>query len=200
MRRKIERENTGDMEPGQDLVVAGYAGLAGSLYLLEARYDELAQWFSVAYLEEVLSWKGRAIVPGALDWASLGAADWEESGLGGILASVWLLSGAYGVGVEFHLRRIPILQETVEICERLGCNPYRLYSRGCWLLSAASGIQLADRLARMQVPAAVVGWVNPGITREVISGEGRGCLERPRRDEILKILPKFRKELEIQKE
>lgn len=36
MMRKIERENTGLLQAGQDLVVAGYAGLAGTVKLAEA--------------------------------------------------------------------------------------------------------------------------------------------------------------------
>ena len=37
MMRRIERENTGLLHPGQDLVVAGYAGLAGTLKLVETK-------------------------------------------------------------------------------------------------------------------------------------------------------------------
>ena len=37
MMRKIERENTGLLQAGQDLVVAGYAGLAGTVKLAEAK-------------------------------------------------------------------------------------------------------------------------------------------------------------------
>ena len=40
MMRKIERENTGLLHPGQDLVVAGYAGLAGTLKLVETKKEE----------------------------------------------------------------------------------------------------------------------------------------------------------------
>ncbi len=47
---------------------------------------------------------------------------------GGILTAIWNLTGAYETGVEFYLRQIPMRQETVEVCERLELNPYRLYS------------------------------------------------------------------------
>ena len=53
MMRKIERENTGLLQAGQDLVVAGYAGLAGTVKLAEAAKEELSRWFSDEYMEEI---------------------------------------------------------------------------------------------------------------------------------------------------
>jgi hydrogenase maturation factor len=193
MMRKIERENTGNMKPGQDLVVAGYAGLAGTLFLLEEKRAELERWFSRDYLDTVPPLREYLTERDAQFWERMGATEWEQSDLGGILNSIWTLSGAYETGVEFTLRQIPIRQETIEICERLECNPYRLYSRGCWLLTAVSGNQLTEHLAEEGIPARVIGRINPGIAREIISEEGRGYLERPHKDEILKIIPKFRK-------
>jgi hydrogenase maturation factor len=193
MMRKIERENTGNMKPGQDLVVAGYAGLAGTLFLLEEKRAELERWFSRDYLDTVPPLREYLTERDAQFWERMGATEWEQSDLGGILNSIWTLSGAYETGVEFTLRQIPIRQETIEICERLECNPYRLYSRGCWLLTAVGGNQLTEHLAEEGIPARVIGRINPGIAREIISEEGRGYLERPHKDEILKIIPKFRK-------
>lgn len=195
MMRKIERENTGEMYPGQDLIVAGYAGLAGTFYLLEERREELELWFSGEYLDSILPLKQYLADRDGDFWKRMGATEWEQSGLGGILNSIWTLSGAYETGVEFTLRRIPIRQETIEICERLECNPYRLYSSGCWLLTAVSGSQLLERLKAEGIPAACIGRINPGIAREILSEEGRGFLERPHKDEIFKIIPKFRKRI-----
>ena len=53
MMRRIERENTGLLHPGQDLVVAGYAGLAGTLKLVETKKEELSHWFSGEYMDEI---------------------------------------------------------------------------------------------------------------------------------------------------
>ena len=53
MMRRIERENTGRMRPGQDLVAAGYAGLSGAAILAEAEHEKLARWFSEEYLADL---------------------------------------------------------------------------------------------------------------------------------------------------
>jgi len=93
--------------------------------------------------------------------------------------------------VEFFLRKIPIRQETIEVCERLELNPYRLYSAGCVLLAADNGGKLVDKLEKYNIPGQVIGRVNTGIAREVIVQDGRGFLERPQPDEIWKLIPDF---------
>ena len=212
MMRKIERENTGLLHAGQDLVVAGYAGLAGTVKLAETKKEELSRWFSDEYMEEIAGCSRyllreaegdgmRAAENLAEDaplcavspdfWRACGATEWETAGEGGILTAIWNLTGAYETGVEFYLRQIPIRQETVEVCERLELNPYRLYSQGCVLLTADNGGQLVRTLAEKHIPAQVIGRVNKGIAREMIVQEGRGFLERPQPDEILKVIPGF---------
>lgn len=190
MMRKIERENTGLLQAGQDLVVAGYAGLAGTVKLAEAAKEELSRWFSDEYMEEIADVAPLCPVSPEF-WRSCGAAEWEPAGEGGILTAIWNLTGAYETGVEFYLRQIPMRQETVEVCERLELNPYRLYSRGCVLLTADNGGQLVRILAEKYIPAQVIGRVNKGIAREMIVQEGRGFLERPQPDEITKVIPDF---------
>ena len=190
MMRKIERENTGLLQAGQDLVVAGYAGLAGTVKLAEAAKEELSRWFSDEYMEEIAD--AAPLDPVSPEfWHSCGAAEWEPAGEGGILTAIWNLTGAYETGVEFYLRQIPMRQETVEVCERLELNPYRLYSQGCVLLTADNGGQLVRALAAKNIPAQVIGRVNKGIAREMIVQEGRGFLERPQPDEITKVIPGF---------
>lgn len=189
MMRKIERENTGLMRAGQDLAVAGYAGLAGTLALAEAKSRELSPFFSGEYMEKIAGCRTLILEKrNAAFWRGLGASEWEPAGEGGILTAIWNLSGAYETGVEFSLRKIPLRQETVEVCERLELNPYRLYSAGCYLLAADNGGQLVEKLAGEGIFAQVIGRVKDGIAREMIVQDGRGFLERPQPDEMWKVL------------
>ena len=189
MMRKIERENTGLMRAGQDLAVAGYAGLAGTLALAEAKSQELSLFFSDEYMEKIAGCRTLILEKrDAAFWRGLGASEWEPAGEGGILTAIWNLSGAYETGVEFSLRKNPLRQETVEVCERLELNPYRLYSEGCYLLAADNGGQLVEKLAGEGIFAQVIGRVKDGIAREMIVQDGRGFLERPQPDEMWKVL------------
>lgn len=191
MMRKVERENTGTMRPGQDLVVAGFAGLAGTVILTRERRTSLERWFSGEYLDMILSHEAVAWNGNLEYWKPFGATECEQAGEGGILTALWNLSGAYETGIEFSLRQIPVKQETIEVCERLELNPYRLYSKGCCLFVADNGGQMTEALAKEGIFAQVIGKVNRGIAREILSAEGHGYLDRPQPDEMKKVVPDY---------
>ncbi len=189
--KKIERENTGLMEAGQDLVAAGYAGCEGAAVIAGAKREELLARFSGSYADQAAAAFCGPLPGDFRYWQLMGASEYEPAGEGGILTALWNLSGAYGLGIEFNLRRIPLRQDTVEICEFYGLNPYRLLSGGCAVLAAANGGRLAERLEAAGIPAAVIGRVKRGIAREILTDEGTGYLERPQEDELKKVLPSY---------
>lgn len=184
-----ERSYTGFMEPGQDLVIAGYPGQAGAGRIAAARETELRQWFSNDYIQQMKDNKEVLLMGNLEQWRKFGATECEPVGEGGVYTALWNLSGAYKVGIEFELLQIPIKQETVELCERCGLNPYRLYSENCMLLAGWNGGHLVKALLDAGIPAAVIGRVNRGIKREICHGASRGFLERPQKDELLKVIP-----------
>lgn len=210
------------MRPGQDLVVAGYAGLAGARRIAAEWTAELSRWFSPAYIRKLqndcsgaVKYAGAENLPGSgemcadaedlpgsiemcagirerpaacrPDWEALGATEWEEAGEGGIYTALWNLSGAYGTGFSVDLRKVPVKQGTIEVCERFGLNPYRLLSDGCVVLVSDNGGGLVRCLEAEGTAAAVVGEVRAGIAREITYGEVRGFMERPREDEFRRL-------------
>ena len=78
------------------------------------------------------------------------------------------------------MRKIPVRQETIEICEVFGENPYELPSEGCLIMTAENGNALVDALLREGIPAVVVGRTTGGNDR-VLYNEGRKqFLNKPR--------------------
>lgn len=186
--RRIEREAKGNLRPGQDLVAVGYAGMEGARRIARARKKELLNWFSRDYIDQILQKETFVISDTSTPWQEYGASEWEEAGEGGIFTALWNLSGAYMLGFEADLYQIPVRQETIEVCERYELNPYRLLSGNCVVAAADNGGRLARRLAGEGIPAAVIGVVREDIKREIRYGQVRGFLERPRQDEVYKIL------------
>lgn len=194
MRRKIARENNGRMKPGQDIVAAGFAGMAGARVIALEKKEELKEYFSPSYVKEIcdtpiytnnMKWTVRNLE----QWEKFGATECEKAGEGGILTALWNLSGAYNVGIEFTLRQVPVKQSTIEICEYYDLNPYRLFSDGCILLITDNGGSLAERLVKEGIPAACIGQVKKGNKMEIIMEEGVACLDRPQKDELEKVIP-----------
>lgn len=176
------------MVSGQDLLTAGYIGQRGTALLAEKKEERLLEWFSEAYIRQIQRYEYPKLSDNPKFWRDLGVTEWEAVGEGGILAALWNLSGLYEAGIEIHLRRIPVKQHTIEICERFDLNPYRLWSDNCMLLVGNNGGQIAEALGQMGITASVIGKVNHGIKREVYNDGVHGFLERPKKDELKKLI------------
>lgn len=175
------------MEPGEDLVVAGYMGQAGTKELARAFRQSLS-WFSESYLREIEEEAAPEVTPHLSEWRNMGVTAAEPAGEGGILKAIWDLSGRYRAGIVFWLKDIPVRQSTIEICERCGCNPYRLFSGNCLVMAAENGGRIVRACREAGIPAAVIGRVKEGIAREIRHGEETGYLGRPVEDELHRVL------------
>lgn len=188
--RRIIRESHGYMKPGQDLVMAGYAGLKGCEILAAAKKELLLQWFSRDYIESRLCQSKEESVRAPEFWKHIGASEWESVEEGGILAALWNITGAYQTGLQVMLREIPVKQVVIEVCERFDLNPYRLLSDGTLLVTDHGG-DLVKRLAQENISSAVIGKVTSGIKRLIDTGEGISYLDRSREDEINRVIPGY---------
>lgn len=77
---------------------------------------------------------------------------------GGVFHALWTLAEQAGTGLEVSLKKIPIRQETVEICNELDVNPYELSGNGSLLFVTDQGEMLAEQLQQQKIPAAVIGF------------------------------------------
>lgn len=107
---------------------------------------------------------------------------------GGIFGALWEMASAAGVGMDIDLKKIPIRQETVEICEYFGLNPYQIMSSGSMLIAADNGWGLVRELEKAGIPAAVIGTFTSGHDRIIRNGEERRYLDKPQTDELYKVM------------
>ena len=116
-----------------------------------------------------------------------GASARYRMGEGGFLAALWKMAEASGVGLSADLRSVPIRQETIEICEILDVNPYKLLSGGSILMGIHGGDAFVQQLRREGIMAAVIGQTDSGNNRLLYSGGNARYLERPAEDETKKL-------------
>ena len=146
----------GVMRPGQDIVMAGYAGLAGTRVIGRERREEAEGWFHPGFLrclDEPDTYDAAAWFKGQEGKKNCPFTAYIPAAEGGILTAVWDLSGIYQTGVEVDLRLILMRQVTVELCERYGLNPYRLLCGNCFLAAADQGGRLVRLLGEAGIPA-----------------------------------------------
>lgn len=169
-REKVRTE----MKPGKgmDLVMTKWAGASGTTDLIVKGKEELQQRFGKDFLERAEGY-GRDIncLPGAaIAWEN-GAAALHNVSAGGIFGALWELGEQCGTGLEVDLKKIPIRQETVEICEYYDENPYMIASEGALLIVASSGSRLVRQFEEAGIVAAVIGQIREDQDRIVKNGE-----------------------------
>ena len=111
---------------------------------------------------------------------------------GGIYGALWELAEASGVGLEIDLKKIPVRQETIELCEYYRLNPYQLISSGCMLMTASDGRRLVRDLEKAGIHATLIGRCVDGKAKKILNGEDTAYLERPKTDELYKIMNRKR--------
>ena len=92
-----------------------------------------------------------------------------------------------GVGLSIDLKKIPVKQETIEICEFFDLNPYELLSGGSLLIAASDGEELGEGLKETGVSAAVIGKTTGSNDKIIRNEEEVRFLEPTKPDEILKV-------------
>ncbi len=175
--------------PGQDIVLSKWIGLQGTALLARRCREKLLERYPAWLVEEAAGF-GRylSVLPEARTARQAGVCAMHDASEGGILAALWELAEGAGLGLVADLRRIPLRQETVEVCECCGANPYELLCGGCLVMTARDGHSLAAVLREARIPAAVIGKLTQGNDRILRNGEEIRYLDRPRRDAIYETL------------
>jgi hydrogenase maturation factor len=115
---------------------------------------------------------------------------------GGLLQGVWELAEASRVGFTIYESRIPIRDETKQVCAALRLDPLRLMSSGCLLLAVDKRMTKAvlHRLSKNGILASVIGTVTDrrmGRKLVRLNGEVRE-IGPSERDEIYRVIESYR--------
>lgn len=184
-RRSARSDSLWGVKAGQDIVISKWIGLEGTIRLARERKEELCTRYPVRMIEEAAAYdRYLSIIPEAATAMKSGVCGMHDVSRGGVFGALWELAERAGVGLEIDLKKIPVKQETIEICEFFGLNPYELLSGGCLIMAADDGEGLVAALGQENIPAVVVGRTT-GNNDRVIYNEGeKRYLDRPKTDQI----------------
>ncbi len=187
--KKGELISTGGARAGMDLVITKWIGIEGTSIIAKEKEEQLRSRFAQSFIDEA---KGFDAYLSVLAEASIavrcGAAAMHDVTEGGIFGALWEMAEASGVGLFVDLKKIPVRQETIEICEFFDLNPYELISSGSMLIAVPNGGQLVYELEKEGIHAVVVGKATEGNDRIVYSSEEQRFLEPPKADELYKVV------------
>ena len=180
---------TKGLKPGQDLVVTKWVGLEGTSIIATEFEKELKKRLPVSIVDESQKFASLlSVVKDSRVAMQVGVSAMHDVTEGGIFGALWEMAEASGVGLEIDLKKIPLRQETVEVCEFFHINPYELISSGCMLMAAADGNELIRRLKENGIEATVIGKATAGNDRVLMNEDERRFLEPPKTDELYKVI------------
>lgn len=179
--------------PGQDVVLSKWIGLEGTAYLAEQCREKLLARYPAYLVEEAVGFhRFLSVLPEAAAAVKSGVCAMHDASEGGIFAALWELAEGAGIGMTIDMKKLPIRQETVEVCECCNVNPYQLLSGGCLIMTTEDGPGLVESLKAQGIPAAVVGKVTDSKDRLLLNeGEVR-YMDRPGSDELYRFLSELR--------
>ncbi len=187
---KIKKDkviSTGGLRAGQELVVTKWIGLEGTSILAKEYEERLKQKLPAEILKRAQEFdRCLSVVEDAKAAMTAGVSAMHDVTEGGIFGALWEIAEASGVGLEVDLKKIPIRQETIEVCECFDINPYLLISSGSMLIGTDHGSRLVTELEKAGIHAAVIGYATEGKDRIVLNGEEKRFLEPPKTDELFR--------------
>lgn len=169
----------------QDIVASKWIGLEGTARLAAEHRERLCTRYPVRMIDEAAGYdRYLSVIPEVATAIKSGVCGMHDVSAGGIFGALWELAQRAGVGLEIDLKKIPVKQETIEICEFFELNPYELLSGGCLLMTAKNGQALADALMREGIPATVIGRTTKGNDRVIYNEDEKRYLDKPKMDQI----------------
>ena len=189
---KIKRSQvitTLQIQPEQDVVVTKWIGLEATTILAKEKEEELRKRFPAGIVDTAIGFdQYLSVVPESKIAMGHGVTAMHDITEGGVFGALWEMASGAGVGLEVDLKKIPIRQETVEICQYFDLNPYQIMSSGSMMIVTDDGHELVRKLETAGIHAAVVGRTNSSNDRILRNGEDVRYLDKPQPDELYKVL------------
>lgn len=181
--------STAGARPGDDILVSKWIGLEGTSIIAKEKEQELASRYPLHLIQAAQEFdQYLSVLPEAAVAVKSGVSAMHDVTEGGIFGALWELAESSGVGLEIDLKKIPVKQETIEVCEFFNINPYELISSGCMLMASSDGNRLVRDLERAGIHGVVIGKAVEGKDRILWKDEEKRFLEPPKTDELYKVI------------
>lgn len=185
---KKDMLHSSQVRPGMDIIATKWVALEGTAILAREKEEALRTRYAQPFIDNAKVFgQMMSILPEAAVAVQSGASAMHDVSEGGIFGALWELAESAGVGLEIDLKKIPIRQETIEVCEFFDINPYKLLSGGCLLIATEDGNGLVMELEKANIPAVIIGKATDSNDRVLINEDERRFLETTQTDELYQI-------------
>ena len=181
-------------KPGDTLILTKGVGVEGTAILATDKQELLKSRFSQAFLRRASDLFSRiSIVEDAvLAFEKGGATAMHDPTEGGVAGGIHEITDASNLGVEVYETKMPILKETLEICEFFKIDPLQLISSGALLIAVKKDFakEIVETLEKSGIKAAIIGeFLKDQGKRVLVRKNGKKeLLARPSSDHLWRAL------------
>lgn len=168
----------GSAKPGDDIICTKWIALEDTAIIANREEVKLKERFSEGFVNRAMQYDSLLTVSKDVNAImDCKISSMHDVGSKGIFAALWELAEGAKVGLTVDLMKIPVKQETVEIFEEFGLNPYEAKSSGALLIATPMGNEVVDVLTSAGVDATIIGKITDSNDRVVINGDEKRFLE-----------------------
>ena len=180
--QEVAKKGYNKAKPGQDIVMTKWIGISDTARLAQEKEEELLSRYPLFFIKSAQNLEQfYSVIPEAATAVKSGVSAMHDVAGGGIFGALWELGERFDVGLQVELKKIPIKQETVEVCEFFGYNPYEIRSDGALLMITDDSHTLIEALAKQGIAAAVIGVTTDGNDKVILNDDEKRFLEPPRK-------------------
>lgn len=168
---------SGGSKPNDKLILTKGAGIEGTAILASEAYHHLKKKIDEPLLKSAEKFYDKiSVVKDAILAFNVGGVKaMHDPTEGGVAGGIHEMADAANLGVKVFEDKIPMAQETLEICDFFDIDPLQLISSGALLISASpqSADEILKKLRDNGIHAAIIGeFLENPQERLLISGDG----------------------------
>ena len=177
-----------NIQADEDIVIVGHICKEAMHIIAEKFEDKIRARFGDVFFDKLIKENsGISILEQARIAITCGVSAMHDVSEGGIFAALWELSEGAGRGFKVDIKKIPIKQSTIEVCELLELNPYKLLSGGALIIVTKDGENVTKELKKSGYEAILIGKVTDNNDKLVLNDDEVRYLDTPARDEIYQL-------------
>ena len=188
----IETNDKNEIKTNFDIVMVKWAGMQGASIIASKEEDKLQTRLKQDLIDSVKSLKlDINLINEARIAKENGAYYMHDITQGGVFSGLWELATAIKKGLEVDIKKIPVRQDIVEVCEIFDVNPYALDSRGALLVVTENGQKLVDVYWDNGIEAEVIGTIADHKNKLIYNEDEIRYLDSPSSDELIKYMERI---------
>ncbi len=177
---------SGGAKIGDSVIMTKYAAMEGTSIFASDKRDKLKGIDSSIIEKAKNLGNSLSVIAEGRIGSELGANAMHDVTEGGILGACWEIADCSGVGIEVYEDKIPVLEETKIICNKLGVDYLRLISSGSMLIVCSNGDEMLSALKKAGIVASIIGKIVEEGKWFISNGE-KTILDEPTSDELYKV-------------